>query len=69
MIDIDSEFKEKNIKSKMLLQIHDELIFEVKEEEIEIVKELVKEKMENAFKLSVPLVVDINMGKDLYEAK
>ena len=69
MIDIDSEFKEKNIKSKMLLQIHDELIFEVKEEEIEIVKEIVKERMENAFKLSVPLVVDINMGKDLYEAK
>lgn len=69
MIDIDSEFKEKNIKSKMLLQIHDELIFEVKEDEKEIVKEIVKEKMENAFKLSVPLVVDINMGKDLYEAK
>lgn len=69
MIDIDSEFKEKNIKSKMLLQIHDELIFEVKEEEKEIVKEIVKEKMEKAFKLSVPLVVDINMGKDLYEAK
>ena len=69
MIDIDSEFKEKNIKSKMLLQIHDELIFEVKEEEKEIVKKIVKEKMENAFKLSVPLVVDINMGKDLYEAK
>ncbi len=69
MIDIDSEFKEKNIKSKMLLQIHDELIFEVKEEEKEIVKEIVKERMENAFKLSVPLVVDINMGKDLYEAK
>ena len=69
MIDIDSEFKEKNIKSKMLLQIHDELVFEVKEEEIKIVKEIVKEKMENAFKLSVPLVVDINMGKDLYEAK
>ena len=69
MIDIDSEFKEKNIKSKMLLQIHDELIFEVKEEEKEIVKKIVKERMENAFKLSVPLVVDINMGKDLYEAK
>lgn len=69
MIDIDSEFKEKNIKSKMLLQIHDELIFELKEEEKEIVKKIVKERMENAFKLSVPLVVDINMGKDLYEAK
>ena len=69
MIDIYSEFKEKNIKSKMLLQIHDELIFEVKEEEKDIVKKIVKEKMENAFKLSVPLVVDINMGKDLYEAK
>ena len=69
MIDIDTEFKNKNIKSKMLLQIHDELVFEVKEEEIEIVKEIVKEKMENAFKLSVPLIVDINLGKDLYEAK
>ena len=51
MIDIDTEFKNKNIKSKMLLQIHDELVFEVKEEAIEIVKEIVKEKMENAFKL------------------
>lgn len=69
MIDIDTEFKNKNIKSKMLLQIHDELVFEVKEEEIEKVKEIVKEKMENAFKLSVPLIVDINLGKDLYEAK
>ena len=69
MIDIDTEFKNKNIKSKMLLQIHDELVFEVKEDEIEIVKEIVKEKMENAFKLSVPLIVDINLGKDLYEAK
>ena len=69
MIDIDTEFKNKNIKSKMLLQIHDELVFEVKEEEIELVKEIVKEKMENAFKLSVPLIVDINLGKDLYEAK
>ena len=69
MIDIDTEFKNKKIKSKMLLQIHDELVFEVKEEEIEIVKEIVKEKMENAFKLSVPLIVDINLGKDLYEAK
>ena len=69
MIDIDTEFKNKNIKSKMLLQIHDELVFEVKEEEIKIVKEIVKEKMENAFKLSVPLIVDINLGKDLYEAK
>ena len=69
MIDIDTEFKNKNIKSKMLLQIHDELVFEVKEEEIERVKEIVKEKMENAFKLSVPLIVDINLGKDLYEAK
>ena len=69
MVDIDSEFKNKNIKSKMLLQIHDELVFEVKEEELELVKIIVKEKMENAFKLSVPLVVDINVGKDLYEAK
>ena len=53
----------------MLLQIHDELVFNVYFDELEIVKEIVRETMENTVKLSVPLAVDINCGKNLYEAK
>lgn len=69
MIDIDKEFRLRNLKSSMLLQIHDELIFNVIKEEEDIVKNIVKDKMENVYKLSVPLKVDISIGKDLYEAK
>ncbi len=69
MIDIDREFKSKGLKSKMLLQIHDELIFNVVRDEIDIVKDIVKNVMENVYELSVPLKVDISMGNDLYEAK
>ena len=53
----------------MILQVHDELILNVKHDELEIVKSLVKEEMENVFKLSVPLDVDVNLGKNWYEAK
>ena len=69
MIEIDKKFTEQNLKSKMLLQIHDELVFNVHETELEIVKEIVKNTMEQTISLSVPLVVDINLGKNLYEAK
>ena len=69
MIEIYDEFNKKKIKSKMILQIHDELIFNVLEEEKDIVKKIVKEKMENVYKLSVPLVVDIEEGKNWYDAK
>lgn len=69
MIKIDQEFTNKNLKSKMLLQIHDELIFNVVNEEVDIVKNIVKDTMENIYKLSVPLEVDMSFGKNLYEAK
>ena len=69
MIKLYNELNEKNLKTKMLLQVHDELIFEVPNEEINEVKELVKNTMEGIYKLSVPLKVEIDYGKDWYEAK
>ena len=69
MIEIDECFEKRKLKSKMLLQIHDELVFNVLEEELEIVKQIVKEIMENTVKLPVPLTVDMNIGRNLYEAK
>ena len=53
----------------MILQIHDELIFNVVKDEKEEVKKIVKDKMENAYKLDVPLVVDIEEGTNWYDAK
>ena len=69
MIDIYKKFDENNIKSKMLLQVHDELIFNVLKDEEEIVKKIVDDCMGNAYKLDVPLKVDIEVGKNWYEAK
>lgn len=69
MIEIYQEFKEKNLKSKMLIQVHDELVFNVLNEELDIVKEIVERVMENTYQLNVPLKVDIETGKDWYEAK
>ena len=69
MIEIDNIFTKENIKSKMLLQVHDELIFNVYNDEIDKVKEIVKDTMENTYKLSVPLKVSINTGNNWYEAK
>ena len=69
MIDIYEEFEKKNLKSKMILQIHDELIFNVYEKEKNEVKSIIKDKMENVYKLNVPLIVDIEEGKNWYDAK
>lgn len=69
MIDIYKEFKNKNIKSKMLLQVHDELIFNVLKEEEKEVAKIVDDCMDNAYKLDVPLKVDIEVGNNWYEAK
>ena len=69
MIEIDEKFKEENIKSTMLLQVHDELIFNVLNEEKEKVKNIVKETMEHTIKLNVPLEVDIEFGNNWYDAK
>ena len=69
MINIFDEFNKKNLKSKMILQIHDELIFNVYKDEEKEVRNIIKEKMENAYKLSVPLEVDIEEGSNWYDAK
>jgi DNA polymerase-1 len=68
MIDIFNEMQEKNYKSKMILQVHDELIFDVYKPEIEEIKKLVRTKMEGAIKLSIPLTVDIGTGENWLEA-
>ena len=69
MIEIDEAFTKEKIESTMLLQVHDELIFNVKNNELAKVKEIVKNIMENTIKLSVPLVVDISAGANWYDAK
>lgn len=69
MIDLHKALKDNNFKSTMILQIHDELIFDVKKEEEEKLKELVKNIMENCYKLNVPLEVEINTGINWYDAK
>ena len=69
MIRIDDALRSWNLQSKMLLQVHDELVFEVIPEELEQVKELVKYEMEHAAQLSVPLVVDLGVGKNWLETK
>ncbi len=69
MVEIDEEFTKKNIKSEMLLQVHDELIFNVYKDEQEEVKNIVKNIMENTVKLNVPLLVDIEFGDNWYDAK
>ncbi len=69
MIEIDEAFVKENIKSTMLLQVHDELIFNVINSELDKVKEIVKNIMENTIKISVPLEVDIECGTNWYDAK
>ncbi len=69
MVEIYDEFKKRGLKSKMLLQVHDELVFNVYNDELDIVKEIVRDIMENTYKLSVPLKVEIETGSNWYEAK
>jgi DNA polymerase-1 len=69
MIRIDDGFRTKELQSKMLLQVHDELVFEVLPSEMDQVQELVKYEMEHAAQLSVPLVVDLGVGKNWLDTK
>ncbi|MEL3972622.1 DNA polymerase I [Rossellomorea oryzaecorticis] len=69
MIDMALRLKEENLQSRLLLQVHDELIFECPEEEIETLKKIVPEVMENAMELEVPLKVDYSYGPTWYDAK
>ena len=69
MIEIYAEFKKRNLKSKMLLQVHDELVFNVLKDELKEVEVIIRNIMENTYELNVPLVVDITIGDNWYEAK
>ena len=68
MINIHERFKEEGFKSKMLLQVHDELVFDAHKDELETIKPIIKHEMENAFKLAVPLDVEIGLGENWLEA-
>ena len=69
MIRIDDALRTRSLQSKMLLQVHDELVFEVQPDELEPVSNMVKHEMEHAAELSVPLVVDLGVGKNWLETK
>lgn len=69
MVEVYEAFKKENIKTKMIIQVHDELIFDVVKEEKERVEKIVKDKMENVIKLSVPLKVSADYGINWYDAK
>ena len=64
MIRIDEEITHRGLKSRMTLQVHDELVFEVPENEIDTMRELVRDRMENVYPLTVPLLVEIGIGKN-----
>ncbi len=69
MIRVHHALRRQNLKSRLLLQVHDELLLEVPEEEREIVPSLVKLEMENVHRLNVPLVVEIGLGRNWMDAK
>ncbi|QNM85254.1 DNA polymerase I [Polaribacter pectinis] len=68
MINIHKRFEEENFKSKMLLQVHDELVFDAHKDELETIKPIIKHEMENAFKMEVPLDVEMDIGLNWLEA-
>ena len=69
MINVYNKLKENNIKSKLIVQVHDEILVETLESEKEQVKQIVKEEMENVIKLKVPLLAEVEEGDNWYEAK
>ena len=68
MINIYKRFEKENFKSKMLLQVHDELVFDAHKDELETIKPIIKHEMENAFKMSVPLDVEMGIGENWLQA-
>ena len=68
MINIQKIITSSKLKSRMLVQVHDELIFEIHKSELEKMKNIVKDEMENAFSLNVPLAVDVGVGENWFEA-
>ena len=68
MVNIENELEERKLQSKLILQVHDELVIETKQEELDIVKELLIRNMQDVVKMKVPLYVDANYGKTWYDA-
>jgi DNA polymerase-1 len=68
MINIHNRFEKEQFKSKMLLQVHDELVFDAHKDELEIIKPIIKEEMENAYKMAVPLDVEMGIGQNWLQA-
>jgi len=68
MVDISKEMRSRKLVSRMLLQVHDELVFDLHHSEEEVLKGIVKEKMESAIKLSVPLLVEMEAANNWLEA-
>ena len=68
MVNIEKELEERKLKSKLILQVHDELVIEAPEDEIEISKELLVRNMQNVIKMKVPLKAEAGIGKTWYEA-
>jgi DNA polymerase I len=68
MVNISRRFDDEKVRSKMILQVHDELLFEVQKDELARIKQLVKHEMENAVELSVPIVVEMGEGENWFEA-
>jgi DNA polymerase I len=68
MIKIEKQFANQGIRSKMLLQVHDELVFECPSDEVDLVKNIIREEMSKALALDVPLVVDVGIGVNWLEA-
>ena len=68
MIGIQSEIERLHLQSKMILQVHDELVFDAHLDELDVLKSLVNDKMVNALPLSVPVIVEINTGDNWLEA-
>ena len=69
MINVRDALKKNGLSSEILIQVHDELLLEIKNDEKDEVVKILQSEMENAYKLSVPLSVDLNTGENWYEAK
>ena len=69
MVNVFNRLRDNNFKSKIILQVHDELVLNVYKDELKDVKDIVKEEMENVFQLKVPLEVDISTGDNWYKVK
>ncbi len=69
MINVYNELKRRNLKSKIVLQVHDEMMIEAPIKEAEEVKEIIKRQMENAISLKVPLIADVSEAENWYECK